>query len=453
MITTILTAVLVVVLMVGANALYVAAEFSSISSRRTRIRRLAEQGNPLAKILLPVLTDPHKLDNYIAASQVGITISSIVLGIYGQQQIAPRLEPWLSRLPLGGLSSAGGQVAAAGTAAILVLIFLTTLQVVLGELVPKSIAVQYPEQTALATALPMKWSAEYILRPFIAVLNGSGYFVLRLMGSRFAAEHAHLHSPEEIQILVRESHRGGLLNGDERQLLRRVFRASGKTAAEIAVPRTRMAAASIETPLEEVLKSAADSAYSRLLIFEGDIDNIVGFVHLKDLFGLFQADRSASIRQILRLVPFIPEALPSAQVWDRMNEAQSYLAVVLDEYGGTRGLITQEDLIEELFGDFQDEFDQELALVRRGKEGEFIVRGDIQIDTLNEMLETRISYEASHTLGGLILDHLGRAPIQGDVVNVDGVQFRVEAVSGVTVSEVRVILPGRDGGIEPEKGL
>ena len=437
---TALSVFFVVGLLVGANALYVAGEFASVSARRARIVQMADEGNRLAQTLLPVLEDPHKLDNYIAASQVGITVSSITLGIYGQQQIAPLIEPWLAVLPLGGLLPGGGGLAAAGIAALLVLIVLTTLQVILGELVPKSVAIQYPERLALITALPMKWSADYILRPLIVVLNGSGALILRLLGATYSGGHAHVHSPEEIIILVKESHRGGVLDAEEHQLLGNLFRASTKQAEEIAIPRNRMVAVDADEPLFRVLKLAADSAYTRIPVFENNIDNIIGFVHLRDLFNLYRKDGEADLQTILRPVPFVPETLPVADVWNRLNEAQSYLAIVFDEYGGTGGLITREDLIEEVFGEVQDEFDQERALMEVIGDGRFGVRGDMLIDDLNDVLDLKLPHEVANTIGGLVTEELGRMPTVGDCVEVADVRLCVEAMDNLAVQLVCLTL-------------
>jgi CBS domain containing-hemolysin-like protein len=445
MLLTALTISAIVALMISINALYVAGEFASVSARKTRIVQLAEDGNRLAQTLLPVVQDRHKLDNYIAASQVGITLSSIVLGIYGEQQIAPRIAPWIAQLPLIGDPSGAGPVvttaAAAGIATTVVLLFLTTLQVVLGELVPKSVALQYPERLALLTALPMKWSADYLLRPLIALLNGSGALLLRLLGSDPEEGHTHVHSPEEIVILVKESYRGGLIDADERQFLQNVFRSSQIHAGEIAIPRTRMVAASVDDPVEDVLKLAAESAFSRIPIYDQDIDQIVGFVHLRDLFALYRTNPSASLQRILRPVPFVPESLPVAAVWEQLNETQSYLAIVFDEYGGTSGLITREDLIEELFGELQDEFDQERDLIVPIGEGRIVVRGDVLVANLNDLLEIDLPHEATHTVAGLVMDSLGRLPKVGDVVKYGDIAFRVEAVSHRSVTSVCISLP------------
>jgi putative hemolysin len=437
---TALVMLFVVGLLLGANALYVAGEFASVSARRARIVQLADEGNRLAQTVLPVLEEPRKLDNYIAASQVGITLSSLLLGIYGQQQIAPLIEPWLAALPLGGFSSGGSDVAAAGVAAVLVLIILTTLQVILGELLPKSVAIQYPEQLALITALPMKWSADYILKPLIVFLNGSGALILRLLGAGYSGEHAHVHSPDEIVILVKESHRGGVLDDAERQLLGNLFRASTKRAEEIAVPRNRIVAVEVSESVLDVLRLAADSAYTRIPVFENDVDNIIGFVHLRDLFNLYRSDKNARLRAVLRPVPFVPESLLTVDVWNRLNEAQSYLAVVFDEYGGTSGLITREDLVEELFGEVQDEFDHEGALISRSGADTFVVRGDMPVDDLNDLLNLNLPHDVAHTIGGLVIEELGRIPRVGDTVEITGVRMDVKAVANLSVRQVSLTL-------------
>ncbi len=433
---TILIILLVVSSMISINALFVAGEFSSVSARKTRIAQLADEGNALARTLLPILQDPKKLDNYIAASQVGITLSSIVLGIYGERQIAPLLEPWIDRLPLG--------LASGAIATTLVLAFLTILQVVLGELLPKSIGIQYPERLALITVLPVKWSADYLLKPLIVFLNGSGALILKLLGIAAHHEHAHVHSPEEIVILVRESHRGGLIDADERQFLQNVFRSSRTQAGDIAVPRNRMVAASIDRPVGRVLEMAAESAFTRIPIYEHHVDQIVGFVHLRDLFALQRSKPDASLRSILRPVPYVPESLSLPALWDRLDQAQSYLAIVLDEYGGTAGLVTREDLIEELFGELQDEFDNERALITPAGEGRVVVRGDMLITNLNDMLEVDLPCDTASTVAGLIMERLGQVPQVGDTVGIQGISLQVEAVAHNSATSVRITLPEQD---------
>ncbi|HMQ34683.1 MAG TPA: CNNM domain-containing protein, partial [Chloroflexaceae bacterium] len=214
----------VTALMIGLNALYVAAEFATVSARRVRLRQAAAEGDRLARLLVPIVDDPHRLDTYVATCQLGITASSLVLGYYGQAAIARAIAPLLVGF--------GGELAAQSISTVLVLVLLTTVQVVLGELVPKSVALRYPERLALLTVLPLRWSMA-LFRPFIALFNGTGTLILRALGVPPAGGHAHVHSPEELELLVQESARGGLLESDERELLANAFHISDQTAGDI----------------------------------------------------------------------------------------------------------------------------------------------------------------------------------------------------------------------------
>jgi putative hemolysin len=437
LLVTIVLIVVVISLMIGINALYVAGEFAAVSARKARIIQAAQNGNRLAKSVLPILEDHHKLDNYIAASQVGITLSSVVLGIYGQQQIAPLLAPLLANLPF-----IATELAAAGIASLLVLIVLTALQVVLGELVPKSIALQYPEQLALLTAIPMRWSADLILRPLIILLNGSGALVLRLLGVKHEGGHRHVHSPEEIQLLIQQSHEGGLLDAEERELLDNALRVGDLNIGDILVPRTRMVTASVDTPLPDLLRLAATSAYTRIPVYERDIDHILGIVHIKDLFRMYHQNGDGDVRSIIRPVSFVPESKSVQEVWEMLNQDKHYLAIVLDEYGGTVGMVTMENLIEELFGEVQDEFDEdETPLIQPLKSGEFIVHGETTIVHLNDELGLSLPVENAHTVNGLILEELGRMPQVGDIIRIDGVEMRVQTVRQHMVDNLLLTLP------------
>jgi putative hemolysin len=431
MLVTLLTVFLVTVSMIGFNALYVAGEFAAVSSRKSRIIQLANDGNRFAKMLLPIMEDHHKLDNYIAASQVGITLSSIVLGIYGQQEIAPLIAPLLSKLPFVS------EVAAAGIAATLVLILLTTLQVILGELVPKSLALQYPEQVALWTAIPMRWSADFILKPLIILLNGSGALIMRLMGIDHSEGHKHVHSPEEIKFLILQSHEGGLLDEQEHNLLDSALRFRQLQVGEILIPRMRMIAADVKSPVDDVLRIAADEDYTRIPIYEGDIDHIIGFVHLKELFQLSYQGGASDVRGILRDVTFVPEISYLDDVWETLNEQHSYLAIVFDEYGGTVGLITREDLLEELFGEVQDEFDDaEVLALERLSDNEYRIRGEMSITHVNNQLHLNIDTSDAFTIGGFFMNELGRIPQTGDEVTSGNVRLKADVVNEKAIESI-----------------
>jgi CBS domain containing-hemolysin-like protein len=422
-------------LLVFFNALYVAAEFATVSARRTRLIQLAGEGNRLAKMLLPIVEDNKGLDNYVAACQVGITISSLVLGAYGQSTVALALGGLL--VSFGGLAEA----AAFSISAIVVLILLTTVQVVLGELFPKSVGLIYPEKLALLTVIPLKWSL-VIFRPLIWLFNGSGNLILRAMGVDYAEGHSHVHSPEEIELLVTESHEGGLLHEQEQQLLRNTFRLRALVARQIMVPRTRMIVAPVQSTVDELIEVACQAGFSRIPLYGSTIDDLVGFVHIKDLFRLRLAGQQDPM-EATRETIYVPETLPIVDVWLRLNNNRQYLAIVFDEYGGVAGLITFEDLIEEIFGELQDEFDQELPLISSDKEGRIHLRGDLLVTDVNEYLELELPDDEADTLGGLVFSELGRLPRVGDEIRagVPKTNIRVEAVQDRSATEVSVELP------------
>ncbi len=438
MIGTILAMVIIVTLMIGFNALFVAGEFAAVSARKTRIKESAKEGNRLAKSLLPILENPHRLDNYIAASQVGITLSSIVLGIYGQRQVAPLIEPVLQHLPF-----LAEPATATSIAAILILILFTTLQVILGELVPKSLAIQYPERVAMATVTPMRWSAEWILRPLIVVLNGSGTFLLKLFGLDHGGGHAHVHSPEEIKFLIQQSYKGGLLDARGQKLLNNAFVIGDMTVGEVAVPRTQMATIPAETKVSKALRFAVDAQHSRIPVYEQNIDHILGFVHIKDLFRLNHATNGEGIiRQIVRKASFVPHLSPLKEVWNQLRREENYLAIILDEFGGTQGMVTWEDLLEELFGELRDEFDgAEEPLLKSTGHNTYLIRGETPISYLNSKFGTAFPNVQVHSIGGLIINHLNRIPQVGDVVQIDNVEMRVETMRLRAVETVLFRLP------------
>ena len=427
----------VIVIMVFFNALYVAAEFSAVSVRRNKIRisRLADSGSQLAKNLVKTIENPQALDNYVATSQVGITISSLILGAYGQDTVATILAPFLSRF--GNLADE----VALSISTTTVLILLSIVQVVMGELLPKSIAIQYPEKVALLTAFPMQWSY-FILRPFIWFFNGSGNLLLQLLRFNHNGHEENILAPEEIEILVSQSHEGGLLDDDEQQMLRNAFRLRELKARQVMAPRTRLVAAPLDSTVDEVLALVCDAGISRIPVYENSIDTIIGFVHIKDLFRL-NLHGQQDIQSILREVIRVPDSLPIADVWTSLNHHRQYIAIVIDEYGGTAGMITIEDLLEEIFGELQDEFDDEVPLISSDKEGRIHLRADLLVSDVNEYLDLNLLDDEADTLGGLVFGELGRLPEVGDEVTVGKPEIiiRVEVVEGRSISEVSLKLP------------
>lgn len=440
--TIFLAAFVTISLMILLTALYVGAEFATVAARRTRIGQMAAQGDSLARMLLPYLEDSRKLDRYVAACQVGITISSLVLGAYAQGAIATRLVEPLSNLLVAVVSPATALRLGTSVSVIGVLIFITALQVILGELLPKSLALQNPERLARAVVWPMRISLLLFALP-IWLFNGSANLLLRLVGRDTHAAAGRAHSAEEIELLVTESHEGGLLDDNERRLLRNALRLRELTARQVMVHRTRITAAPIQTTALELMQLAVEAGYSRIPLYRQSIDDIVGFIHVKDVFRLYHQGIS-DVSAIVREVVYVPETLSASDVWDRLEERGSYLAIVFDEFGGTAGLLTLEDLIEEIFGELQDEFDDEAAIIARDKEGRIYLRADLLVGDVNEYLELELPEEAADTLSGLVFSRLGRPPVVGDEVRFEEVVIRVETMEDLGVGEVSLALPPRE---------
>ena len=428
---------IVVIFLILVNGVYVAAEFATVSSRRPRLAQLADEGNAQALYMLRVIESPHALDTYIAACQLGITVSSLILGFFGQSQIIRLFEPQFARL------DEFAQVAARSATATAILLSLTILQVVLGELMPKNIGIQFPERLALATAPIMRWSV-LLFHPLIVLFNGSGRLLLRLAGRKAVAEGAHIHTPEEILILVEESSAGGVLDADERRLLVNTLQLRTLTARKVMIPRTHILAASVDEPCDRLLTLLANSPYSRLPLYEETIDSIIGMIHVKDLLrAVYAADtaegetsRPPSARLLLHPVLHVPDSAPVEIVMDTMQRRRVNLAVVVDEYGGTAGMITFEDLVEEIIGEFEDEFDQEDPPIELRSNNRLRVRGDVQLTDLNEALDLEFPTDEVDTIGGLVFSTVGRIPTAGDIAVVNGLPIRVDRIVNNSVGAV-----------------
>jgi CBS domain containing-hemolysin-like protein len=380
-----------------------------------------------------VVQEPQRLDAYVATCQIGITASSLLVGFYGQAQLTDALAPHLERL---GLASSAAAHSISATA---VLVGLTGLQAVMGELVPKNVGVRFPERLAIVTVLPMRWSMA-LMRPFIWLLNGNGRALLRLLGMTPTTEGLHLHRPDEIILLARESSAGGVLSAEEQRLLENTLRWRGLDAQQVMVPRTRMLTADVSEPPEAMLAALAASPYSRLPLGDGSVDNIVGIVHLKDLLCLARVG-SGDVRAAMRTPPFVPVTAPAAEVFARLQSERYQIAIVLDEFGGTAGMATLDDLVEVIFGELRDEFDTELPPIMLRPDNTFLVSGDTRLDQVNHALGLALESEGVNTIGGLLLSHAGAVPEIGRDVPVGSVTLRAERMDGRSVTSVALRAP------------
>lgn len=424
----VLVAIVVITVLIGINAIYVGAEFAAVSVRRSRIRQLASDGNLLASWLLPILESPAALDRYIAACQIGITLSSLVLGAYAQATIAVALAPFFARL--GGLQD----VAAQSTSIAAVLLALTVLQVVFGELVPKSLALQYPAQTAMYTLLPMIPS-RWIYRPFITWLNGTAMLLLRLMG---APQHGnrHIHSPEEIELLFAESRDGGLLEPDEHRRLQRALRLNLREAKQLMVPRPRIKAIDVSTPLNDAITLLAESPFSRLPVYRDTIDNVVGVVNTKDVVRWRVNDgTTVSLADLARPVVSVHESVTADRVLRQLLERRVQLALVVDEFGGTSGIITLEDVLSEVLGNVGDEFKPGERAPERLPGDRVRLHGGMAVDNAATLLDTTWETDAA-TIGGLVTEYFGHLPGPGEQVDIGAYRFTVERINGHAIDSI-----------------
>lgn len=414
---------LIIVVLVLINTLYVAAEFSAVSVRRSRLEELARNGNRAARLLTTVIRDPAALDRYVAACQIGITLSSLVLGAYGQATVAEPLAPRLSAAT--GLDAATAE----SVSVIGVLIALTVLQVIVGELVPKSIALQYPTKTALVTAVPMRASL-WLLRWFIAVLNGSGVRILRWLGMAPEGSHRHIHSPEELELLIAESRDGGLLEPLEHQRLHQALRLSLRSAGQLMVPRSAVVGLDVQWPSGRILDAVIASPYTRLPVYDGSIDRTLGIVHVRDVATTFARSRNLdSLRRRIRPVPAVPESMSADQLLRTLRESRSHQALVVDEYGAVAGLITLQDVVAELLGEVRDEFQAGAEAIQILPDGRLRLSGQLSLADAPDWLGRRWRSEA-HTVAGHVIRAVKRLPQQGERLNVGGVEIEIERLEG-----------------------
>ena len=417
---------LVILVMVTVNALYVAAEFATVGSRRSRVQEAAEGGNGAAVTLLGILRDPQRLDNYVAACQIGITLSSLVAGSYGQAQLTPLLTPYFG---------AAGQA----VAVLVVLVLITALQVVLGELLPKTVALRYPERLALATLRPMQLSL-LLFRPLITLFNGTAFALMRAWKLNVDHSHAHVHSPEELEGLYRESAAGGLIDAAERDMLAGVLNVEERVVREIMTPRTRLVTVPAHLTVREALPQLTASPYSRFPV-TGEGDDVVGVVHLRSLYLVAETHPATRVGTVMRQPLIVAEVMSVPDLWRKLREAGRHSALVVSEYGSVSGMVTLEDALEEIFGEMQDEFDhEEEPLVVTG--AQVTVRGDVLVETLNARLGLDYPTDEVDTVSGLVWTALGRLPLIGDEVTLgDNPVLRVEAMEKRAVTRVGLTLP------------
>jgi len=416
-----------VFLLVFANGFFVAAEFALVGARRTRIEALARKGHARAKLADAAI---HRLDHYISGTQLGITLASLGLGWVGERTLAAIFIQAFGALP-GPYNVIASHVVAGAIAFALI----TFMHIVLGELAPKSLALLFPEQVSMWTAGPLIVFSR-VLQPFIHLLNGTANLLLRAVGLKAPTEIEKIHRPEELQMLLDESYEHGLLREEPVEMIRSVFHMADTTAGDIMTPRTNVIAVPEGSTLNEVTDIIVSSGHSRLPVFRETLDNIVGIILARDVWRAHRAGQT-DIHNLVRSVPYVPETKPVEQLLPEMQRNRIHLAVVIDEFGGTAGIVTIEDVIEEIVGEIHDEHEVVSDEIRT--EGDHvIVGGSTSLVTLNDELGLTLPDDEFATVGGYVMGRLGRLANTGDEVNFAGGRMKVVAVSGRRVETVHV---------------
>lgn len=417
-------------LLVAANGFFVAAEFALVSTRRTRIEELADRGDRRAAFVLTALGD---LNLYLSASQLGITLASLALGWVAESTLATVLIQ-----AFRGLPDPWDVLASHAVAGTLAFVFITFLHIVLGEQAPKTFALTVPEGTSLWAAGPLVVFTR-LLKPFIAVLNASSNLTLRAVGLRPVGEAERVHRPEEIEMLVTQMFEHGVLAEEPVDMIRGVFDLSETTAEEIMTPRTEVVAVEIDTPVDHVAELMVESGHSRLPVFRDNIDHVVGVVLARDVWRAQKRHTSEILGDLVRSLPFVPQNKSVETLLREMQVERVHMAVVLDEYGGTAGLVTVEDLLEQIVGDIRDEHEPEVPGIEEAENGLVLLAGSVPVAEINERYHLNLPENEYTTVAGYVMGLLGRVAMEGEEIEFPGGRFCVLSMSGRRIQALHMV--------------
>ena len=418
-----LARIAVIVVLLVLNGYFVAVEFALVRSRRTRLQAMVRSGDTIARFAFAA---SGNLARVLSASQLGITLASLGLGWTAESALGHSFGALFAAMPFPIEESLRVSIGA-----IVALLFATYLQVVFGELAPRAVALNHPEQLAKWLAPPLLVFS-WVASPFIGVLNWSASGVLHLFGQSSKIQREPVHSPDELRMLVEQSEEQGALETTDAEMLGKVFEFSEKKARDVMTPRTEIIGMTADASLDDALEVIEEAGFSRYPVFEESIDNIIGMVHVKDLLGVLREKLDEfTVRDIMRAVHVVPGSREVEEVLADFKTRKEHMAVVLDEYGGTAGIVTMEDLLEEIVGEILDEYDENIeSPPTRVPGGETLVEGATAIRDANEAYGLSVPEDDYTTLGGYVFGVLGRLPVVGDRVTGGGATFVVRAMDG-----------------------
>ena len=432
---------LLILVLIGLNAFFTSVEFASVAASRTRIELLANEGNQAAKIVKSWLENPASRSRLIAGCQLGITIVSLALGALGENTFQKLLAPYFDRIALAPSFRQLTSLLAA-LPLVLSLIIITSLHVVLGEQVPKVATLHQPERVALLGAQPMNIFTK-VFKWFIDLLDWATKLVLRLFGLQLVGGHSLIYTVDELKQIITDSEEGGVLEPPEREMLESVFDFGGLLVRQVMVPRTEVVAIEGDTKLNEIISMVTQYTFTKLPVYENDLDQIIGILHVKDVLRVMnQPDRQEiTAREVARETLYIPETLPVNDLLHQFRHHRQHIAIVLDEYGGTAGLVTLEDLLEEIVGEVSDQFDEGSPEIQNLPDGTVLIDGLTLIETVNEQLNLNLSDPHYDTIAGYFLGKLGHIPKNGEGIEAGGVKLQVESMDGLRIAQLRLIRP------------
>jgi len=429
-----LIGIIVGFLFILLNGFFVAIEFALARVNRTRIEQKASEGD---KTSVLVLTALNKIDSYISASQVGITISSLALGAIGELTIAKLLLPFVETLVPSDLTT----FTAHSIALPLALLIVTYFHVVIGEIIPKTVAFIDPEKTAFLLIWPLEF-CKILTSPLVSFLNSSAAGILRLFGIK-ELKTTFVYTEEELKMLLNVSHEEGVLEESEKEMISNIFDFPDTVAREIMTPRTDMVCIEGTTHVQEAAEQAVESKHSRIPVYEDSIDNITGVITTRDLLEqIHTGNEEKEVKEIAKPLIKVPESKPIDQLLTELKRKSLQLAIVIGEYGETVGLVTIEDILEEIVGEIRDEFDKEIEPIQVISNNEFLLDGRLNLDEINEKLGTNFSKEHYDTIGGLTFGQIGKEPNVGDKVECNGCIIKVEIKDKQRIIQVRLIKTG-----------
>ncbi len=430
--TDIFINIFIIVFLLFVNGFFVAAEFSLVKVRKTRLEQLCNEGNANAKRALKLVNDTNKM---LAAAQLGVTIASIALGWVAEATIVQLIEPLIKLLPV-----ANSGIYAHAIAVPISFVLVTYFHVLLGEQLPKCFALLHPDKLALWVATPMDIFIT-VFKPFVWLLLVSGDKILCAFHAT-ADDSALVHSTEELDMLVDVSYNEGVLNETEAEMLHNMFKFSDLMAKQVMIPRTDMMCIPNDISYEELIKFTLENQYTRYPVYEDNIDKILGFIHVKDLYSLSMSKENYSLEKLIRPLMPVPETMTLDNLIIQFKKEHAQMAIVIDEFGGTAGLITLEDVLEEIIGDVQDEFDEEEeADIKEISENTYIANAMMRIDELAEYFginEAQFEEDDVETIAGLVVKLLGHIADIGDSVTYEGLTFTVVEIDGARITKLQI---------------